>query len=153
VQVAAVIQLQHNHGDPSMRWFAFSALAITLAWAAPVAAQSPGKTSPPKPTVTISPGELAATPEMWFYEQAMRQYQDPKTAVRQKAEYHAAERIRRLTALKWYGISKSRPVVHPDRLYGDYGPAWSSGNFFRPLTWSSPTMPLVVLRSNSSLTR
>ncbi len=136
-----------------MKWLSFSALAVSLALATPVAAQSPGKTSAPKPAVTISPGELAPTPEMWFYEQAMRQYQDPKTAVRQKAEYQAAERIRRLTALKWYGISKSRPAVHPDPFYGDNGPAWRSGNFFRPLTWSSPTAPLVVLHSNTTTTR
>ncbi len=136
-----------------MKWFAFSVFAVSVALARPVAAQSPGKTSAAKPTVTISPGQLAATPEMWFYEQAMQQYQDPKLAVRQKAEYQAAERIRRLTALKWYGISKSRPVVHPNPYYGEYGPAWSSGNFFRPLTWSAPATPVVVLRSGSTSVR
>lgn len=136
-----------------MKWLSLSALAVSVALAAPVAAQSPGRTTASKPTVTISPGQLAPTPEMWFYEQAMRHYQDPKTAVRQKAEFQAAERIRRLTALKWYGISKSRPVVYPDPFYGGYGPAWSSGSFHRPLTWSGPATPLVVVRSPTTITR
>ena len=35
-------------------------------------------------------GDLKPTTEMWFYEQAMRQYQDPKAAVRRNAELRRA---------------------------------------------------------------
>ena len=29
--------------------------------------------------IGISPGDVTATPDMWFYEQSLRQYNDPKT--------------------------------------------------------------------------
>ena len=57
-----------------------------------------------------SPGELKATPEMWFYDQAMRQYKDPKMAVRAKAEFRASNGMRRLESMKWFGFSNSRPA-------------------------------------------
>ena len=39
---------------------------------------------------TLSSGEIQATPEMWFYDQERRRYEDPKTAVRANAEFRAA---------------------------------------------------------------
>ncbi len=67
-----------------------------------------------KPITSISPGELKATPEMWFYEQYMRQYQDPKMAVRANAEFQADQRQRRLEAMHWFGFSNSRPRACSD---------------------------------------
>ena len=60
---------------------------------------------------------------MWFYDQAMRQYKDPKMAVRAKAEFRAQERMRRLESMKWFGFSNSRPRGQqrsvPRRLLAD----------------------------------
>ena len=57
----------------------------------------------------VSPGELKATPEMWFYDQEMRQYNNPKMMVRARAEYKAWQRTRRLESMRWFGFSNSRP--------------------------------------------
>jgi hypothetical protein len=85
---------------------------------------------------TFSPGELKPTPEMWFYEQYMRQYMDPKMAVRAKAEFKADQRQRRLEAMRWFGYSNSRPRVSPDPFNGDYAPAWTSNNLSYPYRWN-----------------
>lgn len=87
-----------------------------------------------EPERRISLGELSPTPEMWFYEQALRQYEDPKTMVRQKAEFKAVQRERRLAALEWYGYSNSRPQMSPDPMYGSSSPHWSS-NSYDPFRW------------------
>ena len=67
------------------------------------------------PITSISPGEIKATPEMWFYEQYMRQYQDPKMAVRANAEFKADQRQRRLAAMHWFGFRTAGPGPAPIR--------------------------------------
>ncbi len=84
----------------------------------------------------VSPGEIKATPEMWFYDQAMRQYKDPKMAVRAKAEYRAAQRQRRLESMKWFGMSNSRPTANSDPIHGDYSPSWVANPGYYPLRWN-----------------
>ena len=65
--------------------------------------QASASTSAP----VISPGEVTATPEMWFYEQAIRRYDDPKNAVRAAAEFKANQRRARIAAMDWYGYSNT----------------------------------------------
>jgi hypothetical protein len=84
---------------------------------------------------TVSPGELKATPEMWFYEQSMRQYKDPKMAVRAKAEIFAQQRIRRMESMKWFGFSNSRPRANSDPIHGDYSPGWVANPSYYPSRW------------------
>ena len=72
---------------------------------------------------------------MWFYEQYMRQYQDPKMAVRANAEFQADQRQRRLAAMHWFGMSNSRPKASCDPFHGDYSPGWSSNNTAYPYRW------------------
>ena len=83
-----------------------------------------------------SPGELKATPEMWFYDQAMRQYKDPKMAVRAKAEFQAQQRLRRLESMKWFGFSNSRPTASSNPFHGDYSPGWCANPGYYPSRWS-----------------
>ena len=71
-----------------------SALFLLLA-ATPLRAEKPVALGLGADTV-VSPGELKSTPEMWFYDQALRQYKDPKTAVRAKADFRDEQRQRRL---------------------------------------------------------
>ncbi len=134
-----------------MRWSPI--VLLLMAWmAVPCNAQGPkekereSKARESRTTIRLSPGELSATPEMWFYEQALRQYQDPKTVVRQKAEFRVAERQRRLTSMKWYGMSNARPRLGTDPVHGDFAPVWTSGNYYRPNQWSLSGFGTVVVR-------
>jgi hypothetical protein len=85
---------------------------------------------------TISAGEVTPTPEMWFYEQYVQQYQDPKLAVRRKAEEQSAQRRARIAARRWFGFCNLRPVAGTDPVHGDYSPGWSSGNNLYPFRWN-----------------
>jgi hypothetical protein len=91
----------------------------------------------------ISPGEIAATPEMWFYEQAMRRYDNPKNAVRAAAEFKANQRRARIAAMDWYGYSNLRPASGIDPYAGPLSPQWI-GNGYYPNTWVGPARPTAV---------
>lgn len=54
-----------------------------------------------------------ATPEMWFYLQELRRYEDPAAAQRRRAELKAAARRSRMISREWYGISNLRPAANP----------------------------------------
>ena len=84
----------------------------------------------------VSPGELKATPEMWFYDQQMRQYSDPKLAVRAKADLRADQRQRRIESMKWFGFSNARPQASSDPFHGDYSPRWTSNSSYYPARWN-----------------
>src|SRR5262249_31764441 len=98
-----------------------AAFAVVLT-ASPLFAQQPitpclaatDKTPSTAGLHVISPGEVAATPEMWFYEQQIRRYDDPTIAFRAISAQKAAERRARLAAMKWYGFSNSRPQASID---------------------------------------
>jgi hypothetical protein len=94
----------------------------------------------------ISPGTLTPTPEMWFYQQQQREYQDPKMAVRKRAEYRANQRQRRLAAMRWFGFSNSRPQASSDPLNGDYSPGWSSNDPVHPFRWQAIGQPWIIAR-------
>jgi hypothetical protein len=134
-----------------MKWSPI-ALVLIASLAVPCTAQEPKEKSKAsnaresRTTIRLSPGELSATPEMWFYEQALRQYQDPKTAVRQKAEFRVAERQRRLAALKWYGLSNARPRMGSDFVHGDPVASWTSGHTYYPNRWTSAGYGTLVVR-------
>ena len=98
------------------------------------------------PESGISPGEVRATPEMWFYEQYQREYQDPKMAVRRNAEYRAAQRRRRMAALKWFGFSNQRPQAGPEPFHGEWSPVWTSNNGVYPYRWAGGGWPWTVGR-------
>lgn len=53
------------------------------------------------------------TESMWFYQQEMKRYDNPRMQVRRAAELRAAERRVRLTAMRWLGYSKVRPTIAP----------------------------------------
>jgi hypothetical protein len=131
-----------------MKWLAIPSLFVFFL-VVPAGAKSPTSQSG-SAGIAISPGEVAATPDMWFYEQSLRQYNDPRSVIRQKAEFRTAERMRRLAALRWFGFSNSRPSVGIDPIHGDYGPFWSSGNVYQPFRWAGGrTATIVVTPSNS----
>lgn len=82
-----------------------------------------------------SVGHVEPTAEMWFYEQYRQQYDDPRTIVRNKAEFKAEQRQRRLAARRWFGFSNIRPQANSDPFNGDYSPRWTSNNAYYPSRW------------------
>ncbi len=83
-------------------------------------------------------------PEVWVYMETLKRYDDPKQAVRRKAEQRSARRRARLESQRWYGISPLRPSASPLPFMGTAAPSWS-GNTWDPYRWVSPTTPRVVL--------
>jgi hypothetical protein len=116
-----------------------------VAWAQKIDSAASKGTATAKPEQwTTSPGELKPTAEMWFYEQALRQYQDPKLAVRQAAEFRGQQRQQRLAAMQWYGLSNARPRASSDPFHSDYAPGWTSNNLYYPNRWTAE--PVIVVR-------
>jgi hypothetical protein len=119
------------------------ALAIVAlpTWA--VAQQPVSPTARPSFSPSVSKStEVTGTPEMWFYEQERLRYEDPNTVARARAEYEANQRQARLAALKWYGMSNSRPQAGTDAH--NSAPKWT-GNMAFGNDWSvvspAPTFP------------
>lgn len=112
-----------------------SVLASTRAHAEPpnIVRTSAANATP----VDLSAGQVAATPEMWFYTQELRRYDDPRTAIRDQAAMKTAQRNARLAAMQWYGFSNSRPLSGCDPLHGVYSPRWVS-NGYMPSEWVGP---------------
>lgn len=128
-----------------MSFKAIALAALTLSFASTAAAQQP-RGSESESTPPISLGELQPTAQMWFYEQAMQQYHDPKASVRAKAEFRAAQRQRRLASSKWFGISNARPMASTTPTMGTYSPVWTSGNWDPSQWYGTQSSPIVVVR-------
>jgi hypothetical protein len=117
----------------------YSAL-VCLLLASPLRAEKPVTTSQGLDAV-VSPGDLKATPDMWFYDQAMRRYKDPKMAVRANAEAHAQMRLQRLESMKWFGFSNTRPRASSDPYHNDYSPGWVASPGYYPSRWNGVGQP------------
>jgi len=130
-----------------MRWLLLSLSIAFILVAVPAMAQSP-LTNEIRIGGGTTAGELTPTSEMWFYQEQLRQYEDPKASRRRISEEKAAQRRARLAAQRWYGFSKTRPRVGSDMAYGDWAAGWTSGNRYHPTRWSYFGPSVVVVRSN-----
>ena len=131
------------------------AFLLSLAPVSRLSAQPPLVEIPKSPAPEIrtdfSPGMLAPTPEMWFYEQERRRANDPKQLVKAKAEFKASQRQRRLATQAWFGYSASRPVANHTPWMGlTYSPGWNGGQL-DPFRWSSAGPIVVGARSGQGL--
>jgi hypothetical protein len=134
-----------------------ASLASLLLGASTVAAQQPivrridapaVRLQTPLPADGFTAPNLSApavTPELWLYSQELRRHDDPAQAVRRKAELQADQRISRLAALKWYGLSNSRPQASPIPTMGVYSPTWV-GNGWQRYEWAPAVMPSLTVR-------
>jgi hypothetical protein len=117
---------------------------VTRATAAPATTlQSPlpaGEQFTP-PNLTLP----AVTPELWLYSQELRRHDDPAQAVRRKAEERAQQRTQRLAAMKWYGLSNSRPQASTTPFMSVYSPAWV-GNGYNRYDWGRSWVPTFTLQ-------
>jgi hypothetical protein len=128
------------------------AAVFALFFASPLSAQQPGNlrlaaadtSATPDGLRVVSPGEVLATPEMWFYEQQVRRIDDPALAFREISAQKAAQRRARLATMKWYGLSNSRPQASIDVVHGPYSPQWI-GNGYHPYSWAGPAATSTVL--------
>lgn len=116
-------------------------LSILLA-SAVATAQHP-ETDKDEVESSYSFSQLAPTSEMWFYDQELRRHNDPQVAVRQKAEFRANQRQRRIETMKWFGMSNSRPYANAMPIYGYYSPMWTGGGW-HPFQWNGGTRHGVV---------
>lgn len=64
--------------------------------------------------VHVEPLPTGVTPELYYYQQEIQRHDDPAQAVRRKAETRASQRVARIEALHWSGLSKSRPGLLTD---------------------------------------
>ncbi|WP_425615540.1 hypothetical protein NA78x_005462 [Anatilimnocola sp. NA78] len=92
---------------------------------------------PGLPSSQMSPG-------MYLYMHEQKRYDDPKQAVRRKAELKTAQRMQRLAAQKWYGVSNARPMASAQPFMDLYSPRWV-GNGYNAFDYSdvgnaSPTV-------------
>lgn len=112
-----------------------------------------GPIQPPAPPAAIPTSGIQltpgmATPEMWFYEQEMRRYADPKAMVRARAEMRADARQARIESMKWFGYSNARPQANPTPFTGTYSPVWSgNGGGYR---WIGSGSGPVILQADRS---
>lgn len=95
----------------------------------------------------LNPGQMS--PEMYLYLQEQQRHDDPKQAIRRKAEARTAAREARITAMKWYGMSNARPQVNPVPFMGSYSPTWI-GNGRERYDWYGLGWPSVSLRIDDS---
>lgn len=103
-----------------------------------------------QPPLSIATSPVTPTPEMWFYQQYVNQYQDPQTMVRKNAEYAASQRQARLAARRWFGFSNLRPTTNIDFLHSPApSPVWSSRSANYPFRWSTAPFTTLVLRRES----
>jgi hypothetical protein len=132
------------------RWFALTLVAFALSastgWAQDRSFDEV-PTSDSESAISL-PSRGQVTPEMSFYMQEYRRYQQPKEAVRRKAEFRSAQRQRRLAAQRWFGFSKLRPVANPIPWYGSYSPSWV-GNGTNSYGWTGYGTPYVTYHATS----
>lgn len=112
-------------------------VTLSLAAAAPLSAQEP-----PEPG-TMPPADTRMESDLYLYLQAMERYEEPRQAVRRKAEEKSAQRRDRLASMKWYGYSPSRPTTNYVPWTSSYGQHWV-GNGPNPYSWYGTTQVPVV---------
>lgn len=119
------------------------ALAAGIVMLTAVAASAQQPTGPVRQP-TMSMGELTPTPSMWFYQQQMDSYLNPRFAIRRAAEQRAAERDARIASRKWFGYSNSRPMAVHTPFTHPLSATWAGNGVDQWHWWGiSPTHVLV----------
>lgn len=137
-----------------MKPIALCVTACLVLGAVRAQAQQPraGKPAAARKTAPDNSASLSQlNPEMWLYEQELRRHDDPKMAVRRKAEFKMHQRQQRIAAMEWYGFNNSRPVISPAAWNGGFESAgWISNSYNHPLDWSGGTATLISVRRSGN---
>ena len=127
----------------------FLIATLLVCAASHLAAQEPTPVVPlhhaPNADEERMPSMADLTPEMQFYLQQLQRHEDPKMAVRRKAEQRAMQRSNRIAARKWFGLSNSRPGASPIPVMGTYSPFWA-GNDRDPNRWNGVGPAVIQVR-------
>jgi hypothetical protein len=91
--------------------------------------------------------QVVPTEGMWYYLQEMQRRDDPREAIRKRAEFKSQQRQYRLAAQKWFGWSQSRPSASPTPTMGVYSPTWV-GNGVSPYEWVGYGYTTTAVRIN-----
>lgn len=84
--------------------------------------------------------------ESWSYEQNYPERPDPRAIIQQKAMIRAQQRMDRMAAMQWYGMSNARPTASATPFMGMYSPAWQVPGG-RPFAWYySMRSPVIIVR-------
>lgn len=91
-------------------------------------------------------GERPATSqgENWSYEQSYPAKPDPRAIIQYKAQVRAAQRMDRMAAMQWYGMSNARPTASATPFTTMYSPAWQMPGG-RPFAWFNLQNPPVII--------
>ncbi len=140
-----------------MRWLPIAVALLVVLMAIPAQAQAPAPAQNNNESTMrfsggITPGEVTATPEMWFYQEQMNRRDDPKEAVRRKAEFRTSQREARLASRRWFGISLMRPTTSTAIMDGEGAAVWTGNDPWYPYRWSGRTPAVVVNRTDASRT-
>ncbi len=128
-----------------MKWLPIAVALLVSLMAMPAQAQAPAENgSTLRFSGGITPGEVAATPEMWFYQEQMNRRNDPKEALRRKAEFRTAQREARLASRRWFGVSMARPTTSTAIMNGESSAMWTGGDPLYPYRWSGSGPVIVV---------
>jgi hypothetical protein len=128
------------------RYLSLMLVVVGLA-AADLFAQSPDPGVAHVPA-GFSLGAITPTADMWYFEQERIRRDDPREMIREKAEFKARQRQQRIAALKWFGLSNSRPQASPSLFGMNYSPGWV-GNTYDPFAWRGTSATTTVLYSDS----
>jgi hypothetical protein len=80
----------------------------------------------------------------WDYKPSYVYQPNPKAIIHQKAQARALQRISRMTAMRWYGMSNERPTASPTPFSGLYSPVWQMPGG-RPYAWNYRGAPSVLV--------
>lgn len=104
-------------------------LSCSAAWAQDVSFGPAKDVDPPQ-----AEKEHTLTPEMYRYLSDLQRYGGPQDLTRVRAQREADQRKERLSAMRWYGYSNSRPMAAATPFTSQYGPRWVGGRN-QPYFW------------------
>ena len=87
-----------------------------------------------KGTLMNADEEESSQEQSWNREQKSTLHQDARAIVQQKAEARSAQRMDRMAASAWYGVSNSRPSTTSTPFGSRYGSVWEMPGG-RPYSW------------------
>jgi hypothetical protein len=119
--------------DSVMKGLSLALVALAFLAAEPALAQQP------RPDAAE---QAAPAPEMWYSRRQLRHEVDPWTLVHRRAAQQGAQRQARIAAMKWYGLSNSRPTVNPTPWGSSYRYSPVGGFSSRSFAWPVAARPL-----------
>jgi hypothetical protein len=87
-----------------------------------------------QPVLTPVADAEAQDDKHWDYSQPYEYQPNPKAIIHQKAQARAHQRMARMAAMRWYGMSNERPTASPTPFTAMYSPSWQMPGG-RPYAW------------------